>query len=135
MTGLELTVVAVGLLAGYWLVSFFLDGKRGRDPAQRNSSQSLWATPDRDEVKAAEQQGGEELTGSMGSAPEWYEVLGVSASASSDDIRAAYKKQLSQYHPDKVASLGPELRQLANQKSQEITQAYREGLAMRGLSA
>ena len=42
------------------------------------------------------------------------------------------RKLASQYHPDKVASLGPELRELAERKSREITQAYREVMRAHG---
>jgi DnaJ-domain-containing protein 1 len=31
---------------------------------------------------------------------------------------------MTEYHPDKVASLGPELRALAEKKSKEINAAY-----------
>ena len=55
-----------------------------------------------------------------------YEVLGVSRSASDDAIRAAYRARMKEYHPDKVAHLGEELQQLANEKSQQIQQAYRK---------
>jgi len=63
---------------------------------------------------------------------EWHEVLRVEPQASAADIRDAYKRMLSQYHPDKVASLGTELRELASRKSQEITQAYRAAMTERG---
>jgi DnaJ-domain-containing protein 1 len=39
---------------------------------------------------------------------------------------------MSQYHPDKVASLGRELRELAESKSKEISVAYQEALVARG---
>jgi DnaJ like chaperone protein len=64
--------------------------------------------------------------------PGWPAVLGVGADASVDEIRAAYKRQISQYHPDKVASLGEELQQLASQKTQQINAAYAEALSARG---
>jgi DnaJ like chaperone protein len=38
---------------------------------------------------------------------------------------------MSQYHPDKVATLGQELQDLATQKSQQISAAYREALKAR----
>jgi DnaJ like chaperone protein len=62
----------------------------------------------------------------------WYDILQISANADAADIRDAYKHLISKYHPDKVESLGQELRDLAAQKSQEITAAYREGMNARG---
>jgi preprotein translocase subunit Sec63 len=64
--------------------------------------------------------------------PAWYDTLQISASADAAEIRDAYKHLISKYHPDKVDSLGQELRDLAGQKSQEITAAYREGMNARG---
>ncbi|MBJ22696.1 MAG: DnaJ domain-containing protein [bacterium] len=55
-----------------------------------------------------------------------YEILGVARSASSDAIRDAYRSRMREYHPDKVAHLGEELRALAHEKSQQIQRAYRQ---------
>ncbi len=55
-----------------------------------------------------------------------YEVLGVTHSASSDEIQSAYRARMGEYHPDKVAHLGEALQKLAHEKSQEIQRAYRE---------
>ena len=65
----------------------------------------------------------------------WHRVLDVGANASVEDIRAAYQRLISEYHPEKVAALGPELRELAERKSREITAAYQEALQSRGVSA
>jgi len=54
----------------------------------------------------------------------YYEVLGLKYGASVNDIKDAYKKLISQYHPDKVANLGPELQSLAQKKTQDINEAY-----------
>jgi DnaJ-domain-containing protein 1 len=54
----------------------------------------------------------------------WYEVLEVSASANIAQIKAAYRKKIALYHPDKVAGLGSELRRLAEMRSKEINVAY-----------
>jgi len=55
-----------------------------------------------------------------------YQVLGVTRSASSDEIQAAYRARMKEYHPDKVAHLGEALQTLAHQKSQEIQRAYQQ---------
>ncbi|MGB8692656.1 MAG: DnaJ domain-containing protein, partial [Steroidobacteraceae bacterium] len=54
----------------------------------------------------------------------WYVVLDVDRSASRATITAAYRARISQYHPDKVARMGPEIRALAEEKSAEINAAY-----------
>ncbi len=55
-----------------------------------------------------------------------YDVLGVTASASSDAIHSAYRARMQEYHPDKVAHLGEELQKLAHEKSQQIQRAYQQ---------
>jgi hypothetical protein len=55
-----------------------------------------------------------------------YEVLGLKRNANSEEIKAAYRRLASQYHPDKVSHLGEEFRVLAEQKFKEIQKAYQE---------
>jgi DnaJ like chaperone protein len=62
----------------------------------------------------------------------WSTVLGVSPTAPMDEVRQAYRRKMSQYHPDKVATLGEELQALALAKTQAIEAAYRQVLAARG---
>lgn len=54
----------------------------------------------------------------------WHVILGVPRSASKEDISAAYKRLISQYHPDKVSRMGPEIREIAERKTKEINAAY-----------
>jgi hypothetical protein len=54
-----------------------------------------------------------------------YEILGIPASSSPDQIRTAYRARMMEYHPDKVAHLGVELQKLAHEKAQSIERAYR----------
>ena len=51
-------------------------------------------------------------------------VLGVKISATRDEVKVAYRCLVAQYHPDKVAQLGPELRDLAKTKTQQLNRAY-----------
>ena len=53
-------------------------------------------------------------------------VLGIARDATRDEIARAYRAQLKQYHPDRVADLGPELQQVAHRKTVELQRAYAE---------
>ncbi|MZR61655.1 co-chaperone DjlA [Alcanivorax sp. DP30] len=55
-----------------------------------------------------------------------YQVLGVNDSASNAEIKKAYRKLMSEHHPDKLASRGvpEEMIRLATEKTAEISKAY-----------
>ena len=110
----ELTVSFLCLVAGYALVNWLLN--RG---GPRSSSESGAAPPP--QVPPAAPTEGE----------PWHQTLGVAPSATREQITAAYRGKISQYHPDKVAKLGPEIRALAEQKSAQINLAYDRALRSR----
>ena len=56
--------------------------------------------------------------------PNPWEILGVQVGAAEDDVVAAYRRMAQMYHPDKVANLGPEFKDLADRKMREINAAY-----------
>ena len=53
-----------------------------------------------------------------------YAILEVSPRASPEEIKAAYKRAVVRYHPDKVAHLGKEFQDMAHQKMLAIRRAY-----------
>ena len=53
-----------------------------------------------------------------------YSILGIQATASIDEIKSAYKTKLKEYHPDRVAHLGDELKELSAKKTREIISSY-----------
>ena len=55
-----------------------------------------------------------------------YKVLGVDKGSELKDIKKAYKKLMSQHHPDKLIAKGlpPEMMEVAKQKTQDIQAAY-----------
>ena len=64
---------------------------------------------------------------------EAYKVLGVSPDATDDEVRKAYRKLALQHHPDRVATLGEDVRKAAEQKFQEINAAKDKVFKARGI--
>lgn len=102
MTWLEVASIAAGLAIGYWLVTVF---------THRPDDADIGMPPPDAVVEAS------------GARP-WHEVLEVSEWASDEEVTAAYRGKITQYHPDKVATLGAEIRALAALKAREINDAY-----------
>ena len=53
-----------------------------------------------------------------------HDILGVRRGASGDEITSAYHRLVQMYHPDRVANLAPEFRDLAERRMKEINAAY-----------
>lgn len=79
-----------------------------------------------------QQSGGDGSGRSLGQA---YGVLGVSEEASDAEIKRAWRKLMSQHHPDKLVAKGlpTEMIELAKEKTQEIQNAYDQIKAARGM--
>jgi DnaJ like chaperone protein len=66
--------------------------------------------------------------------PDAYAVLGIQRSAAEGDIKRAYRKLMSQHHPDKLGSDVPdELKRRAEDRAREINAAYERIKSERGL--
>ncbi len=61
-----------------------------------------------------------------------FRILGLSSSASKEEIRKTYREMAIKYHPDKVSHLGEEFRELAKEKFQQINASYQEIRKLRG---
>jgi len=118
MSTSELVVVLFGLFIGYWVVSKFSGGPSiPRQARPEAGPESARETPRNDPPPS-----------------NWHEVLQIAPQADEQEIRKAYKSLISQYHPDKVAALGPELREVCERKSKEINIAYDQAMKARGAS-
>jgi hypothetical protein len=55
-----------------------------------------------------------------------WEVLGVAPGTPLSEVKRAYLALITQYHPDKVAQLGPKLQALATEETRRLNQAWSE---------
>lgn len=62
-----------------------------------------------------------------------YKVLGVSPSATDEEVKAAYRQLALKNHPDRVATLGEDVRKAAEKKFQEINATKETIWKARGL--
>lgn len=62
-----------------------------------------------------------------------YKVLEITPSATDAEVRTAYKKMALKHHPDRVATLGEDIRRNAEEKFQQINDAKERIYKARGL--
>ncbi|MCF8367910.1 MAG: TerB family tellurite resistance protein [Bacteroidales bacterium] len=62
-----------------------------------------------------------------------YKVLGTTPDANEEEIKKAYRKMATKYHPDKVSHLGEEFQKAAKEKFQEVQAAYEQIKKDRGM--
>ena len=86
----------------------FYRGQYQESGYHSNDNRSRYQSSDRDELKLA------------------YEALGVEKTASDKEVKMAWRRLMSEYHPDKLSGRGvPEdMIKLATERSQEIQLAY-----------
>lgn len=63
-----------------------------------------------------------------------YAVLEITTSASDEEVKIAYRRMAMKHHPDKVATLGPEVQKAAAEKFRKIQEAYETIKKQRGLN-
>jgi DnaJ like chaperone protein len=61
-----------------------------------------------------------------------YAVLGLSREASDREVKTAYRRLISQHHPDKLGDVPEELKRRAEERAREIIAAYEKIRAERG---
>jgi len=93
-------VITVAFIAGYAIVSFCI----------KKFSNATEQIPENSRILSEEE--------------KHAQVLGFQGPVTVYDVKRAYHKLLSKYHPDKVNHLGDEFKQIAEQKTREIVAAY-----------
>jgi len=68
-------------------------------------------------------------TADIQSDEDWIRILGVSESATIEEVKEAYKTLIKQNHPDRVQGMSQALRKLAEIETKKINAAYRQALS------
>lgn len=53
-----------------------------------------------------------------------FNVLGINKESTNLEIKKAYRKMANKYHPDKIAHLGSEFKEIAHDKFKSVSEAY-----------
>lgn len=124
MSGEEMLVIIGGLFFGYLIVTIIMVRKSSASSQEPNENESSFKK-DTSSDKSKHQHTYQQPSSKEKYIPaSWFRILEVSESASLSEITIQYKRKIREYHPDKVASLGKELKELAEFKSKEINTAY-----------
>ncbi len=63
-----------------------------------------------------------------------YKILEIDKSATDQEVKSAYKRMAMKHHPDKVATLGPDVQKAAEEKFKKIQKAYEDIKKERNIS-
>ena len=63
-----------------------------------------------------------------------YAVLEISPSATDEEVKSAYRRMAMKNHPDKVATLGPDVQKAAEEKFRKVQEAYETIKKQRGMN-
>ncbi len=69
----------------------------------------------------------------IGDGAKYYGVLGLDEQATDDELRAAYRKLATEYHPDRAATLTPLEAESMSERFRAINEAWNELKKLRGL--
>lgn len=112
---MKIAVLAIAALVGFWVVGAILDRFQIKTPQSGQSSRS---------GNGASKPATESEPPRPDPIEDACRVLQLNRPFTAEELRAAYRQMMSQYHPDKVCNLAPEFRELAERKSKEINRAF-----------
>ena len=69
-----------------------------------------------------------------GSVEDAYKVLEIDRTATDEEVKKAYRRMAMKHHPDKVATLGEDVKKAAEEKFKKISEAYDKIKKERGIN-
>lgn len=65
---------------------------------------------------------------------DWYKILEIDTHASDDEVKKAYRRMAMKFHPDKVSTMGEDVKRAAHEKFQKLNEAYEKIKKERGMA-
>jgi DnaJ-domain-containing protein 1 len=130
MGWLEFAVIVGCCLVGFIIMNAAIDARRAKAEGQQKDGDAKKhdsGSKDEDPTKKTDDR--QRRTSPPRS---WWETLNVDQNASTEQIKSAFRKEISKYHPDRVEGLGVELRELADRMAKEVNHAYTLAKQQRG---
>lgn len=109
---------ALGITVPAYLFVFFTQGDALYDYYRHSDRTEDLET----ELLEAQLEELERLEGQESENP--FSYFDLNANCSRENLNKAFKQKIKKYHPDSVATLGPELKELAEHKTKEIIEMY-----------
>jgi DnaJ-domain-containing protein 1 len=117
MGWLEFTVIVGCGLLGFIIMNTVIEARRAKAASQQKNDET--------ESQSSGTEKSDDRQRRTSRPPRsWWETLNVDQNASPEQIKSAFRKEISKYHPDRVEGLGVELQELADRMAKEVNHAY-----------
>jgi DnaJ-domain-containing protein 1 len=130
MGWLEFAVIVGCGLLGFIIMNAVIDARRAKAEGQQKENDAKKQNSGSKEEDTTKKTDDRQRRTS--SPRTWWETLNVDQNASAEQIKSAFRKEISKYHPDRVEGLGAELRELADRMAKEVNHAYTLAKQQRG---
>jgi len=111
---------------GYTIIEYFFKKKNGNSRREKSSKSQSQTDNEKQKTDSEKERNYNSSSTSSPIKNDVYygRILGLSGKITREDIKKYYRRKVGEYHPDKVASLGKKLREVAEEEMKQINEAY-----------